>query len=142
MAANDPAERQEITELGNHVKWSQVTDRTAATAPARRAFRAAFEAQIPPEVTDPAQRASMVDHAIGAWLVAKRREKRKGRLRPPPPDPYLAWPLELRHDILYCRKPDCDCEDMEKWIAHHPHELTVGELLVALRAHHERMKAG
>jgi hypothetical protein len=53
MPASTPAERREVAELGAHARWSKEVDRTAATAPARAALAARFDALIPPEVTDP-----------------------------------------------------------------------------------------
>jgi hypothetical protein len=76
MAAASPAERSEISSLAAHTRWSQVPDRTAATAPGRAALRARFDQQIDPSVTDLDQRRSMVDHALSAWMIRERRTRR------------------------------------------------------------------
>ena len=76
MAAANPAERSEISSLAAHTRWSQVPDRTAATAPGRAALRARFDQEIDPSVTDLDQRRSMVDHAISAWMIRERPTRR------------------------------------------------------------------
>jgi hypothetical protein len=79
MPASTPAERREIAELGAHARWSRETNRSAAVAPARAGLVARFDALIPPEVTDPVQRLSMVNHAISAHLIRARRKKQAER---------------------------------------------------------------
>ena len=79
MPASIPADRREFAELGAHARWSKETDRTAATAAARAALAAKYDALIPPEVTDPAQRADMINHAIAADLIKARRRRRAER---------------------------------------------------------------
>lgn len=79
MPASNPAERREIAQLGAHARWSRETDPVAALAPARAALAARAGLVIPPEVTDPAQRARMVDHAISAYLIQARRKKQAER---------------------------------------------------------------
>ena len=76
MAAGTAAERSEIGQLGAHTRWSQVADRTAATAPGRAALRARFDQQLDPSIIDPDQRANMIDHALSAWLIRERRTRR------------------------------------------------------------------
>ena len=81
MAASIPAEPREFAELGAHARWSKDVDRPAATAPARAGLVAKYDALIPPEVTDPVQRASMINHAISADLIKARRRKRDAERR-------------------------------------------------------------
>ena len=42
MSAPNPSERSLIARIAINDRWSRVEDRTAATAPARRAFEARF----------------------------------------------------------------------------------------------------
>ena len=77
MASNDPGERREISELGAHARWGSVIDRAAATAPGRAALRARFDRQVPDSVTDPDQRADMINHLIAAHMIKERRNLRR-----------------------------------------------------------------
>lgn len=59
------------SEMGGHAKWGRVRDRSAATAPARRALWAKFENEADPDGTlPPEQRASMARHL---WLLHQKR---------------------------------------------------------------------
>jgi hypothetical protein len=79
MPASNPAERREIAELAAHARWSRETNRSTATEPARAGLIGKFDALIPPEVTDPVQRLSMVNHAIAEHLIRARRQKQAER---------------------------------------------------------------
>ncbi|MBQ1039300.1 hypothetical protein [Micromonospora sp. C81] len=81
-----PAERTLIARIAAGERWGRTIDRTAATEPARKAFRDRFLTQVPPEVTDPQKRAEMAEHLRRAWyskLALKsaqaRRERKGGR---------------------------------------------------------------
>jgi hypothetical protein len=76
MVARSAAERSELASLAAHERWSQPTDRTAATAPGRAALRSRFDAELDPSITDPDLRANMISHAISAWLIRERRTRR------------------------------------------------------------------
>ena len=77
MASNDPGERREISQLGAHARWGSVIDRAEATAPAREALRARFDAEVPDSVTDPDQRRSMAGHLAAAYMIRARRKQRR-----------------------------------------------------------------
>jgi hypothetical protein len=70
-----------------HTRWSNTGDRAAATAPARRGFRARFERQVDPEGLLAAdERERRIDHAIAAYMTRlalnrenAKREKRASR---------------------------------------------------------------
>ncbi|WP_328850267.1 hypothetical protein OG994_16675 [Micromonospora globbae] len=77
-----PAERSLIARIAAAERWGRTVDRTAATEPARRAFRDRFEAQVPAEVTDPQRRAEMAEHLRRAWyqrLALKSAQARRAR---------------------------------------------------------------
>lgn len=67
--------------IGAHTRWAKEPDRKAATAPARKGFRARFERQVDPDgVLSPAELAIRTDHAISAHMcrlaMAKARKAR------------------------------------------------------------------
>ncbi|MFF0876626.1 hypothetical protein [Micromonospora aurantiaca (nom. illeg.)] len=80
-----PTERILIARIAAAERWGRTVDRTAATEPARKAFRDRFEAQVPPEVTDPDRRAEMAEHLRRAFYQrlalksAQARRNRKGK---------------------------------------------------------------
>lgn len=69
--------------IGAHSRWAKEPDRTAATAPARRGFRARFEREVDPDgVLPPAELARRTDHAISAHmcrLAMARARKAKAK---------------------------------------------------------------
>jgi hypothetical protein len=55
--------------IGAHTRWAKESDRKAATAPARKGFRARFEREVDPEgILTPAELAIRTDHAISAHM--------------------------------------------------------------------------
>lgn len=59
--------RQTIGAIGAHESWARTADRTARTAPGRRAFLARFEHQVDPDgVLAPEERAIRAHHAMKA----------------------------------------------------------------------------
>ena len=82
----------ELTSLRSSIAanqmWATVTDRTAATEPARQAFMSRFEREVDPDETlDPALRAKLADNARRAYFqrlalesAKVRRAKKKRRL--------------------------------------------------------------
>jgi hypothetical protein len=79
-----PAERSLRAKMGAHASWANTTDRSARTAPGRRAAADRWERQVDPDGTlDPAERARRADHARKAYMAglalksAKARRKRK-----------------------------------------------------------------
>lgn len=64
MPHKTKAERSLAASIAANTRWSDVEDRTAATAPARRALERKFEDQVDPErALDPAERAKRVANA-------------------------------------------------------------------------------
>lgn len=64
-----------------HASWANTKDRTARTAPARRAFLDRFERQVDPEgILSAAERAVRAEHARKAYFAAlavKSAQKRR-----------------------------------------------------------------
>lgn len=59
--------RQTIGAIGAHESWARTADRTARTAPGRRAFLARFEHQVDPDgVLTPEERAIRATHLMKA----------------------------------------------------------------------------
>lgn len=81
-----PEQRAMRSKLGNHVRWANCEDRTAATAPARQAMKDRWLDQVDPDhVLPAAERAKRADHAMRAHMTrmalasAKARARRLGR---------------------------------------------------------------
>lgn len=65
-----PSERTLAGSIGAHESWARTTDRTARTAPGRRAFDERFEREVDPDgVLDPAERARRAEHARKAYFL-------------------------------------------------------------------------
>lgn len=82
-----PEQRALRSKLGAHTRWANCTDRTAATQPARDAFRDRWLDQVDPErVLPAAERTKRADHAMKAHMTrmalnsAKARARRSGRV--------------------------------------------------------------
>ena len=73
MAANDPAERAELSRLAALSRWAKTPDRAAATQAARDALRARFDPG--PNVPEP-QRSRMIEAAVRAHMIRMRRARR------------------------------------------------------------------
>lgn len=70
MPAKNPSDRILISSIAAHTRWSREPDRSAATAPARKAALERFERQVDPEGTLPAAiRAKMADNARRAYFL-------------------------------------------------------------------------
>ena len=70
MVAFDPTERALISRAASHTRWSKTSDRTAATAPARKAALERFEREVDPDGTlDPQTRAQMAESARKAYFT-------------------------------------------------------------------------
>lgn len=66
--------------VGAYSRWAKEPDRQAATAPARKGFRARFERQVDPEgVLPPAELAYRTDRAISAYMCGLALKKSKRR---------------------------------------------------------------
>ena len=74
--------RQLIGSIGAHESWARTADRTARTAPGRRAFLERFEREVDPDnVLPPAERARRAEHARKAYfqrLALKSAQARRG----------------------------------------------------------------
>lgn len=72
-----------IAKVAAHTRWANTTDRTAATAKARQAFRDRFEREVDPDgVLDPAERAKRANNARRAFyqrLALKSAQARRAR---------------------------------------------------------------
>jgi hypothetical protein len=68
--------------IGAHTKWAKTSDRTAATAPARRAFLDRFEREVDPDgVLSPQERGRRAESARKAYftrLALKSAHARRG----------------------------------------------------------------
>lgn len=77
--------------IGAHTRWAKEPDRKAATAPARRGFRARFEREVDPEgKLPPAELARRTDHAISAHmcrLALAKSKKATAKTADPGPGP-------------------------------------------------------
>lgn len=80
MAHPDPEKRRQYARLGSNISWARTPVRSGRTAPARRALEAKFLAEVPPEVTDPAERRKAAASARRAYyqrLAIKGVEARR-----------------------------------------------------------------
>ena len=77
-----PAERTLRARIAAHARWAREPDRTKATQAARNGLGAMFEAQVPPEITDPEARAKAAENLRRAYYArlslaaAKARRQR------------------------------------------------------------------
>lgn len=68
--------------LGAYQKWARTADRTEATAPARTAFLARFEAEVDPEgILSPAERERRAGWARRAYFTRLALASAKARRR-------------------------------------------------------------
>jgi hypothetical protein len=80
------AERSLRGKIAVHTSWANTTDRSARTAPGRKAALERFEREVDPEgVLEPAERARRAEHARKAYfsrlayLSARARRAKGGR---------------------------------------------------------------
>lgn len=65
-----PTERTLRARLAAHASWANTADRSARTAPARRAYMKRFERQVDPDGSlDSAERARRAEHAMRAHMT-------------------------------------------------------------------------
>jgi hypothetical protein len=76
MSQASPADRRLIGQIAAHTKWANTTDRTAATAAARRALEAKFLAQAD---GDPVRAASLRKAHFARLAFASVKARRKSR---------------------------------------------------------------
>lgn len=68
--------------IGAHESWSRTADRTARTAPGRRAFLERFEREVDPEGTLPeAERIRRAEHAKKAYFQRLALKSAQARAR-------------------------------------------------------------
>ncbi len=75
------AERTLRARIAAHASWAATADPTARTAPARAAFLDRFDAQIPAEVTDPAERARRAESLRKQYFSALALKSARARRR-------------------------------------------------------------
>jgi hypothetical protein len=76
-----PAQRSLLARAAAHASWAKTTDRTARTAPARRAALARFERQVDPEgVLEPHERQRLAESARRSYFhyLALRSSRARG----------------------------------------------------------------
>jgi hypothetical protein len=67
---DETAARSLRARVAIHTRWAKEPDRTAATAPARKAFQDRFEREVDPEgILDPVERAKRAENAKTAFYV-------------------------------------------------------------------------
>ena len=75
-----PSEQSMRGALGAHVSWANTENRTARTAPARKAFDGRFEHEVDPDgVLPPAERAKRVENARRAYFLRLALKSAKAR---------------------------------------------------------------
>jgi hypothetical protein len=80
MPSPDPKDRVLVARHAAHSRWAQTDDRTAATAPARRAAQERFEKQVDPDGTMPPDvRAKLAENARKAYFLALARKSAAAR---------------------------------------------------------------
>jgi hypothetical protein len=86
MPAHDPQDRSVIASIAADISWGNTPDRTARTAPARKALEDKFLELVPSEVVDPDARAIAADNLKRAFYrqlarksAAVRRAKAAAR---------------------------------------------------------------
>lgn len=84
MNGTTPSERRLRSSIAAHTSWAHTEDRTARTAPARRALLDKFEREVDPDnKLPPAERAKRAENARKAYYqrlalksaIARRRRK-------------------------------------------------------------------
>jgi hypothetical protein len=90
MADNDKERRRLIARIGAHRSWAQTEDRSARTAPARKALLDRFDREVDPDGKLPLQeRAKRAENARKAYYLqmslkaADARRRRKAAAQHP-----------------------------------------------------------
>jgi len=79
VSAKDPADRSLIASIAAHISWGRTPNRAARTEAARQAALDRFEAQVPPEVVDPAARAAAAENLRRAYYKTLARKSAQAR---------------------------------------------------------------
>ena len=88
-----PSFRTMRARLAAHESWARTADRSARTAPARKAAADRFEREVDPDGSlDPAERARRAEHARKAYFIRLAMKSAEARRRaaasePDPVDP-------------------------------------------------------
>jgi hypothetical protein len=78
----NPEERAMRARLAAHTSWANTSDRSARTAPARRAFMKRFEDQVDPDrKLSPHERAQRAEHAMKAHMTRAALKSAQARRR-------------------------------------------------------------
>jgi hypothetical protein len=76
------SQRQLIGSIGAHESWARTEDRTARTAPGRRAFLERFEREVDPDnKLTPAERTRRAEHARKAYFQRLALKSAQARSR-------------------------------------------------------------
>ena len=82
MASKNPAERALVARLGAHTKWARTTDRSVATAAARKGLLDRFEREVDPDgVLNPRDRAVLAESARKAFYTRLAFKSAQARRR-------------------------------------------------------------
>jgi hypothetical protein len=82
LPAQNPAERALIARAAAYDRWAHTSDRSAATAPGRRAALERFEREVDPDGTlDPAERAVRAEYAKKAYFTKLALKSARSRRR-------------------------------------------------------------
>ncbi|QNI06505.1 hypothetical protein GAN17_09490 [Mycobacterium kubicae] len=77
-----PAERSLHGQIGAHESWARTVNRSARTAPARKAMLDKFERQVDPDgELSPAERAKRAEHARKAYFKRMALKSAQARRR-------------------------------------------------------------
>lgn len=90
MTARTAAERTLVARIAANSRWARTEDRTAATAPARKALAERFEREADPAgILDPVERARRADSArqVHMCRMALRSAQERARRRAKRPKP-------------------------------------------------------
>lgn len=80
MPSADPRDRSVVAQIAAAERWGRVTDRTAATAPARAGLRAKFAREVDPHGTlPPAELERRVDSLMRAHMLRMSRAAKAAR---------------------------------------------------------------
>jgi hypothetical protein len=77
-----PEQRALYGRIGAHTRWAKTDDRSAATAPARKAFADRWEKQVDPDgLLSPRDRAVRAQNAKKAYFLSLAAKSAKARAR-------------------------------------------------------------
>lgn len=80
----DKQQRVLRARIAAHTSWANTVDRTARTEKARRTFADRFLDQVPPEITDPVERAKAADNLRKAHYIRMALKSAQARKKSTP----------------------------------------------------------